>query len=145
MLDAFKSFMDGVAQEGNTLFARVKDKNLFRRVVSASYLIARADGDFDSDEKKALAKIIEKQLPQFKIDDILSALKSCEDKVNFDEVMGLMEIMDDIGGASGEDAELIMRISCYIGASDGDFDSDEKKVAKDLAVRMNIAPSKYGL
>lgn len=145
MLDSFKKFIDDIAGEGEKLFSRVKDKSLFRRVVSASYLIARADGDFDSDEKSALASIVSKKLPQFSIGDILKVLGDCEEKVSFDTTMGVMEIMDDIGGASGEDAAMIMRISCFIGASDGDFDDDEKKVAGDMAKRMGIDPAGYGL
>jgi len=145
MLNAFSKFLESVSNEGAELFARVKDKALFRRVVSASFLIARADGDFDSDEKSALAKIISKELLQFKIDDILSILGDCESKVAFDETLGVMEIMDDIASASGDDASLIMRISCFIGASDGDFDADEKKVASDMAKRMNVDPARYGL
>ena len=145
MLSEFKKLLESVADEGEKLFSRVKDKALFRRVVSASFLIAMADGDFDSDEKSALAKIIVKELSQFKIDDILSILSDCEEKVAFDKTLGAMEILDDIANASGEDAELIMRIACFIGAADGDFDADEKRVAVDMAKRMGIDPSRYGL
>ena len=145
MLNTFTKFLEGVAEEGEKLFSRVKDKALFRKVVSASFLIARADGDFDSDEKKALASIVSKKLPQFSIGDILKILGGCEEKVAFDETMGVMEIMDDICSATGDDAAMIIRISCFIGASDGDFDADEKKVASDMAKRMSIDPSGYGL
>lgn len=145
MLDMLKKMISDVAEEGEKLFSRVKDKALFRRVVSASFLIARADGDFDSDEKSALATIVSKKLTQFGIADILKILGECEEMVAFDESMGVMEIMDDICAASGEDAEMIIRISCFIGASDGDFDNDEKKVASDMAKRMGVEPSRYGL
>ncbi len=145
MFDKLKKMMEEVAEEGEKLFSRVKDKSLFRRVVSASFLIAIADGDFDSDEKAALAKVIAKELPQFKIDDILEILSDCESKFAFDKTMGVMEITQDISAASGDDAELIMRISCFIGAADGDFDADEKQVAKTLANSMGIDPARYGL
>ncbi len=145
MFGSLKKMIDEAREEGEKLFSRVKDKTLFRQVVSASFLIAMADGDFDSDEKSALAKIIAKELSQFKIDDILKALSECEDKVAFDTTMGTMEILDDIARASGDDAELIMRISCYIGAADGDFDNDEKRVASDIAKRMGVDPARYGL
>ncbi len=145
MLDKLKKLVEEVAAEGENLFSRVKDKNIFRQVVSASFLIASADGDFDSDEKSALAKIIAKELPQFKIDDILKVLSECENKTSFDATMGNMEILDDIGSAKGDNAELIMRISCFIGAADGDFDDDERKVAVEIARRMGVDPSRYGL
>jgi len=145
MFSTFKKLLEDVASEGEKLFSRVKDKSLFRRVVSASFLIARADGVFDSDEKSALANIVGRKLSQFGIGDILQILDDCQEKVVFDEAMGVSEIMDDIGGASGEDAAMIMRISCYIGAADGDFDDDEKRVASSMATRMGIDPAAYGL
>lgn len=145
MFNKFKDLLKSVSEESERLFSRVVDKTLFRQVVSAAFLIARADGDFDSDEKKALAKVISEKMPQFSIQDILKALEECEKKVEFSEDMGVMEIMDDICSASKENAEMIMRISCFIGAADGDFDADEKKVAKSMACGMGINPQKYGL
>lgn len=145
MLNRFKKFLEDAAEEGEKLFSRVKDKGQFRRVVSASFLIAIADGDFDSDEKSALASIISQKLSQFTISDILKVLTDCEDKLAFDKTMGVMELMDDVGKASGGDAEMIIRIACFIGAADGDFDADEKKVASDLAKAMGVDASRYGL
>jgi len=58
MFNKFAEFINELSKEGENLFSRVKDKSLFRRVVYSSFLIASADGDFDSSEKSALAKII---------------------------------------------------------------------------------------
>lgn len=145
MFDAFKKLISDVAGEAETLFARVTDKRTFMRVVYAAYLIARADGDFDSSEKSALAKLIDRDFPQFSINDILSALDEAESRVAFDENMGVMEILSEIGKATGESADLIMRTSCYIGAADGNFDDDEKAVARQICERLNISPGTYGL
>ena len=145
MLDKFKKFIDGVAGEAETLFARITDKNTFKRVVYAAFLIARADGVFDSSEKTALANLIAKDFPQFKLTDILEVLNEANAKIDFDVTMGVMEIMDEISKASGSDAELIVRTACFIGAADGDFDADERKVAKQLCERMSLSASAYGL
>lgn len=145
MFDSMKKFAKGVISEGEKAISRAVDKNTFKRVVFAGYLIAQADGDFDSDEKSAMAKIVNKELPQFDIKDILELIKECDEKVNFDKRLGTSEILDFIGGASGEDCELIMRICCFIGEADGTFDSDEKLIARDIAVRLEVSPSRYGL
>ena len=144
-MSIFSKFIEDIAKDAETFFGRVKDKSTFRRLVSACYLIARADGDFDSDEKSGLAKLVQKHLPHFSIGDILKVLGECEEKIAFDVTMGFQEIMDDIAKASGDDAELIVRACCFIGAADGDFDADEKKVAKAIAVATDLDPSRYGL
>ena len=107
--------------------------------------IAQADGDFDGDERSALAKVVNKELPQFEIKDIIALINECDETIAFDKRLGISEILDFIGGASGDDAELIMRICCFIGEADGTFDNDEKLVARDIAVRLNLSPSRYGL
>lgn len=145
MLSAFQKFIEGVAEEGETLFKRVKDKALFRKIVSAAFLIARADGNFDASEKSALGNYISKKLDQYGISDILEILSICEEKVAFDVSMGVQEILDDVCTATGDDAKMIIRIACYIGAADGDFDDDEKAVARDMAKRMGLNPTDYGL
>ncbi len=145
MLDNFIKMITDVSNEAGTFFSKIKDKNTFRRVVYASFLIARADGNFDSDEKKALGKSFAIRFPQFKLTDILNVLGDANKKIDFNEDFGIREIMEDIGKASGDDAALIVRTACYIGATDGDFDDDEKKVAKSICVAMGLSPSTYGL
>ena len=145
MLSTFKKMLEAVADEGAEMFARVKDKVLFRRIVSACYLVSRGNGEFKAEEKTGLAKVIGKELPQFSIGDILEVISQCVSKIEFDETMGEMEILDDIGGATGDDATVIMRTSCYIGAIDGDFDDNEKAIARKIASRLKIDPGSYGL
>jgi len=145
MFNSIKRFAKSVVDEGEKALSRAVDKGTFKRVVFAGYLIAQADGDFDSDEKSALAKIVNKELPQFDIKDIIELINECDEKVNFDKRLGTTEILDFIGGANDEDSALIMRICCFIGEADGTFDQDEKMVARDIAMRLNVSPSRYGL
>ena len=145
MLSRFKQMILDIAEQGENLFNKVKDRALFKRVVQASFLIAIADGDFDSDEKKALAGVIKQKLPQFEISDILEVLDDCQSLTDFSLDMGTAELMDNISKARNEDSEMIVRIACYIGAADGDFDPDERAVAKDMCTRMGLVPSLYGL
>ncbi|MCK5830668.1 MAG: tellurite resistance TerB family protein [Methylococcales bacterium] len=123
----------------------MKDKPTFKRVVYASFLIARADGDFDVDEKQALGDLIAKDFPQFKLTDILEVLSEATKKIEFDETFGVMELLEEIGKAEGENAALIVRTACYIGAADGDFDQDERKVATQICEQMGLSAATYGL
>ena len=142
---SLSKFFDDIAGGAEELFGRIKDKKIFSILVSACFLIARADGTFDSDEKTALAQLVKKHMPHFKIKDILAQLVDCENKIAFDETLGIQEIMDEISKAQGDDARLVMRACCYIGASDGEFDEDEKNVARTIARAMGMDPSRYDL
>lgn len=141
----FTDFLKDVSGQGQTLFAKVKDKKTFNRMVSACYLIANADDNFSDEEKQATAALIKKQLPQYDIKDIVSALSAAEEKVGFDKTFGNAEIMDEIAKATEEEAETIIRAAVFIGSSDGDFDDAEKDITRNLCSRMEINPANYGL
>jgi len=145
MFDSIKKFASGVLNEGEKALSRAVNKETFKRVVCAGYLIASADDDFDSDEKDDLAKIVQKTLPQFDLADILGVINECEDKISFSKTMGTMEILDSISGATGDDAKLIMRVCCFIGESNGKFEQCEKRVAHDIAMKLKVSPSEYNL
>jgi tellurite resistance protein TerB len=145
MINNFKKMLGGVAYQAETFFAQIKDKHTFRRVVYASFLIARADGVFDADEKKALGDLIAKDFPQFKLADILKVLSEANKKIEFDESFGVMELLEEIGKAKDEEAALIVRTACYIGAADGSFDPDERQVAKQICEKMGLSVITYGL
>jgi len=146
MFDKIKNLAKSAIVNGEVALSRVVDKAAFKRVIEASYLIANADDDFDSDEKKAVSKIIAKELPQFKLNDILAEIKACDEKVGFDKGMATLEMLDSISKAKGTpEAEMIMRIVCYIGEADGSFDGCEKLVARDIAVRLDLPMKRYGL
>lgn len=145
MFNRLKNEFSKIMKEGENVISRAIDKSTFKRVIYAGYLIASADNDFDSDEKAALARIVNKELPQFDIKDIIPVIKECDNIVAFDKRLGVTEILDFVGGASGDDAKMIMRICCFIGEADGSFDRDEKLVARDIAVRLKLSPSEYRL
>lgn len=145
MLSRFKEFLEKAATEADQLFNRVKDRSTFKRVVQASYLIAIADGDFSSEEKQALARLIQDKMPHFTVSDIMGVLDDCEKNVAFDETFGKQEIMNDVCKASGDEPDLIIRTACFIGASDGDFDDNEKAVVRELCKRWDVRAEGYGL
>lgn len=141
----FTDFLKSCRDRGAETFNRIKDRTTFNRVVWACFLIGRADGNFDAQERQATAELIREKLPQYSLDDILAAIAKAEEKLNFDANMGTLEVMDEIGKAKGEAAEAIIRAACYIGAADGDFDDTEKGIVRQLCSRMELNPANYGL
>lgn len=141
----FSSFMSNLTADAEKMLGRIKDKDTFKRVVYSAFLIASADGSFDAAEKSALAKLINKDLPQFGIKDVIALIAKAEDLVAFDKTVGELEIMAEIGKARGDSAELIIRTAIFIGNSDGTFDADEKSIARKIANKLGLSPSDYGL
>jgi len=145
MFDSIKNIVTNVIGEGEKALSRVINKGTFKRIVCAGYLIASADDDFDADERDDLAKIIQKDMPQFNLVDILMVLNECDDKISFSKPIGTMEILDSIAGATSDEAKQIMRVCCFIGESNGKFEQCEKIVARNIAIRLKVSPSEYNL
>ncbi|WP_158262377.1 MULTISPECIES: tellurite resistance TerB family protein [Pirellulaceae] len=141
----FTDFFKSVRENSAATFSRIKDRTAFNRVVWACFLVGRADGDFDANERKATAALIHEKLPQYSLDDILEVIAKAEAKIDFDPNLGAMEIIDEVGKARGDAAEAIIRAAVYIGGADGDFDDTEKGIVRQLCSRMDINPANYGL
>ncbi len=145
MFDLIKSKIDAAASSGKRVLSRVTDYYSFRRHVFAGFLIAQADGDFDADERAALAAFIKSRMGQFELADIIKVIKVCEEKVSFDQELGRAEMIDAIGEASGNEAQSIARLMSFIGKADGSFDADELDVAKAVCKALNISGERFGI
>lgn len=145
MFSSLKRMASSMIGDVEKMFDRAISADTFRRVVSTGYLIASADGDFDADEKKSLSKFVGRYLPQFQLKDVIGVIEDCEEKMSFDKDIGLREILDDIGKSNDEDGKLIMNVCGFIGKADGDYDKDEKMMARSIATVLNLPFAEYGL
>ncbi len=136
-----------LASDGERLFNRTINQTLFENVVCAGYLIASADGDFDGEERKALVSLIKKDLSEFSTDDVIAIINRCDNRIQFDKTLGLQEILDEISMSAKDeaDAKQIMAVCAFIGASDGDYDKDEKMVARSICYALKLTPAHYNL
>jgi tellurite resistance protein TerB len=145
MFSSFTDFLKDIKEKGERTFAQITNKAAFNRLVFASVLIATADGNFSTEEKTALAQLIAKQLPQFRIAEILQSIDDAKSKLDFDLAMGRLELFDEVGKSKGDEATAIVRAAIYIGSADGNFDDKEKAIAKTICERVGLTPSHYGL
>lgn len=146
-------FFDKLSALGKDLFAdaerafrHVTTRKEFAQVCQAAFLIARADGSFDPSEKAMLQKLIAAKLPQFGPRDILEAINDAEATLAFSVDAGVQMLLANIGAAKGtETAQLIMLVALAIAGADGNFDDDEKRVAREIATVLGLEPGKFGL
>lgn len=141
----FSSFFADCQSKAAETFSRIKDKTTFKRLVFACYLIGNADGDFDSDEKTAVANLIQQKMPQYNTSDIRGVIEEADKSIAFDATLGKMELLDEVGKATGDAASSIVRAAVFVAGADGDFDDNEKKVVRELCNRLSLDPANYGL
>jgi tellurite resistance protein TerB len=147
MLD---SLLDSVKKKASELkkgALQFKNKNFLKACAAGSVLIARADGDISSQEKQKMMALITHN-EELKVFDQADVIKV------FNEYLGYFEFDVDVGESKSCEAlnkirsdntqcRTLMRLVIAIAAADGNFDSDEKIIAKKVALELGLIPSEF--
>ncbi|WP_028468457.1 tellurite resistance TerB family protein [Neptunomonas japonica] len=149
---SFSNFMSTIKQKSNELKGEVlkfKNKKFLNAATAGTALIARADGDVSSEEKKKMLKIIESNdaLSVFKTSDVIEAFNGYLGNFEFDEDVGESKAFEALNLLKGDDVacRTVMRLILSIAAADGVFDDDEKVVARKVALELGLDPAGFEL
>jgi tellurite resistance protein TerB len=149
---SFANFMSTIKQKSNELKGEVlkfKNKKFLNAATAGTALIARADGDVSSEEKKKMLKIIESNdaLSVFKTADVIAAFNGFLGNFEFDEDVGESKAFEALNLLKGDDVacRTVMRLILSIAAADGVFDDDEKVVARKVALELGLDPAGFVL
>lgn len=146
------NFMNTLKTKGAELKSSVlqfKNKKFLNAMAAGSVLIARADGNISSSEKSKMLALITSN-------DALSVFDQSEVIKVFNEYLGYFEFDADVGNSKacealnkirGDDLQCrtLMRLTLAIAVADGDFDADEKVVARKVALELGLPPEEFDL
>ncbi len=144
--------LDWVKSQANEIQSgvkRFKSQKFLDAVTAGCALVAFADGIVKPEEKAKMAGFIQRN-DALKVFDMTKVIESFEKYVKgfeFDVMIGKAEAMKTIGRIkkSSDEARLLVRVCCAIGAADGDFDPDEKKVVTEICHELGLDPSEFDL
>ena len=149
---SFASFISSVKQKSNELKDEVlkfKNKKFLNAATAGTALIALADGDVSSEEKKKMLKIIESNnaLSVFKTADVISSFNEFLSNFEFDQDVGESKAFEALNLLKGDDVacRTVMRLILSIAAADGVFDDNEKAVASKVARELGLNPTEFEL
>lgn len=149
MLDWLKTNAMAAREKLTTEVGKFKNKEFMEAIVSGCALVAAADGEISSSEKLKMSGFIKnsKELKVFDMDKVIEAFSSACSKFEFDEQIGRAEALAVVGKIRGkpEQARLLVRVCIAIGASDGNFDDNEKAVCKLLCAELGLPPADFDL
>ncbi|MGC5326398.1 tellurite resistance TerB family protein [Brevibacillus sp. SYSU BS000544] len=137
---------------GSTLLDAVKkfkNKNFMEAIVAGCALVAAADGQISSEEKQKMSGYIgrSEELKVFDMNEVITSFNKFVGNFEFDHGVGKAEALKVIGKFkdNSEVARVIVSVCCAIGAADGDFDSKEKEVVRDICRTLNLNPADFQL
>ena len=149
---AFQDFLNNLKQKAGDLKNEVlkfKNKDFLNAAVSGSVLISMADGHVSSEEKQKMMRFIEnyEALSVFSSKEIVESFQNIMSQIEFDKDLGETKAYDAIRKMKGNDdaSRLIMRLIIAIAGADGNFDDSEKRVARKIAMEINLNPAEFEL
>jgi len=144
--------MSSVKQKSNEMKDEVlkfKNKKFLSAATAGTALIALADGDVSSEEKKKMLKIIESNdaLSVFKTSDVISSFNEFLNNFEFDKDVGESKAYEALNLLKGNDVacRTVMRLILSIAAADGVFDDNEKAVAVKEARELGLNAADFEL
>lgn len=128
---------------------RFKNKEFMEAVVAGCAMVAFADGVIKSEEKAKMAGFIQRNdaLKVFDMSKVISGFEKYVQGFEFDYSIGKGEALKAISKIrrNQEEAKLLVRVCCAIGAADGDFDESEKRVVREICHELGLDPKEFGL
>ncbi len=129
--------------------SKFKNKDFMEAVVAGCALVASADGEISSAEKQKLIGFIQNsdELKAFDLDQVIGSFNNICSKMEFDQQIGRAEALKKIGliRSNVEASRLMVRVCCAIGASDGQFDANERAVVRTIAQELGLNPADFDL
>ena len=112
-------------------------------------MVAAADGSIDPAEKQKMLGYVKisRELRVFGTDDVVKTFNRFAEVFEFDAGTGADEALRAVRKLKDhpEQAAAMVRVCCVIGASDGNFDDDEKAVVRRICGEVDISPGGFGL
>jgi len=128
---------------------KYKSKDFLNAALGGSALVIMADGEIDAQEKSKMMAFIQNNeaLSIYDSAEVVKTWKNYIETIELDADIGTAKAMEAIAKIKGKEAQakLVLRMVCAIGASDGDFDADEKRVAKQIATELGLNPADFDL
>jgi tellurite resistance protein TerB len=135
-------------QAGDTL-KRYQNENMLNALTGGCAWLASADGTISGEEKRKMLNFMQIS-PEMKVFDtkkVLTSFTSIADTFAVDYEFGRIEAVSRIAKIKSDAAaaNVLVRLVIILGASDGNFDADEKKVVREICGLLDIDPAQFDL
>lgn len=128
---------------------RFKSQSFLEAVTAGCAMVAFADGIIKPEEKAKMAGFIQRNeaLSVFDMNQVIQSFEKHVKNFEFDPHIGKATALQTISkiGKNPDEARMLVRVCCAIGAADGDFDPDEKAVVREICQELSLDPAQFEL
>jgi tellurite resistance protein TerB len=128
---------------------KFKSRDLMEAITAGCALVAAADGTIATSEKQKMLGYMENSdaLKHYDKATVITSFQQHVGRLEFDFGIGKAEALKVIAKLAKrpDEARLLVRVCCAIGASDGDFDDKEKAVVREMCRDLGLDPVTFDL
>ena len=148
-LNWLKDRFNEVSSNLKTEVTKVRNKSFLEGVVAGCVVVAYADGSASAEEKQKMMGFMRtsEALSVFEPSQVIGLFEKFAQNYEFDAAIGEATALQSIAKLKGKEAEarLMVRVCCAVGASDGDFDDNEKAAVRRICNELGLNPKEFDL
>ncbi|MBY0204654.1 tellurite resistance TerB family protein [Paenibacillus polysaccharolyticus] len=148
-MSAFKNWLNSTKQGLEDQVKRFKNKDFMDAVVAGCALVAFADGSVDASEKNKMAGYINlsQELKVFDMTTVIERFNHYVNNFEFSPEIGKQEALKAIAKfkSKPEVGRVIVGVCSAIGAADGNFDDQERRVVAEICTVLGLNPGEFSL
>ncbi|MCB1779650.1 MAG: tellurite resistance TerB family protein, partial [Candidatus Competibacteraceae bacterium] len=127
----------------------LRNKSFLEAVVAGCALVAHADGVVRAEEKQKMMGFLRNSevLSAFSTEEVITIFDKYAKQFEFDYQIGQASALQAVAKVKdkSDEARLMVRVCCAIGAADGNFDDNEKAIVRKICAELNLNPKDFDL
>ncbi|WP_339259077.1 tellurite resistance TerB family protein [Paenibacillus sp. FSL R5-0749] len=148
-MSSFRNWLNSTKQGLEDQVKRFKNKDFMDAVVAGCALVAFADGSVDASEKNKMAGYINlsQELKVFDMAVVIERFNHYVNNFEFSPEIGKQEALKAIAKfkSKPEVGRVIVGVCSAIGAADGNFDDQERRVVAEICTVLGLNPGEFSL
>lgn len=149
MLDSFKQKFNDMTKGLKDEVSRVRNRDFLEATVAGCALVANADGIVDPEEKRKMMGFLQTSdvLALYDTNQVIELFNKYNSNFEFDFGIGEAQALKTVSklAKKRDEARLLIRACCVIGAADGNFDEHERAVVRRMCQELGLEPKDFGV
>jgi len=149
LLNRVKGALTASRDELTRQVSRYKNKKFMQGTVAVCARIAVSSDGVSAEEKQKMIGFLRasEELNVFETNEVIEFFNKLVTSFDFDIEIGKGETMKYILALKDqpEAAQLAVRVGIAVAKSDGNFDPDEQKAVREIAIALGFEPAEFGL
>ena len=128
---------------------KIRYKNFLEATVAGCVIVAHADGVVKPAEKQKMMGFLRNSevLSVYSTEEVIALFDKYSKQFEFDYQIGQASALQVVAKLKSkpDEARLMVRVCCAIGAADGDFDDNEKAAVRNICAELGLNPKDFDL